>query len=310
MRDDLPYGNGMALERHPGSCAGALLLSLWQVLATGTTQAQPAAASPAFEVVSIKPMPPNAQVNFYGCRGGPGSNDPGQINCTHWRPTQTLPIAYGFSFTLISFPKANGDTPEYQISAKVPAGSTKDDVKLMWQHFLEDQFKVKVHRETRDIPVYELVVGKSGFKEKEWVDRKPDDPADVPNEPGRPPKRDKDGFPIVPTGQTTSFFTGGTAHFVAPAGTMKQVAQMLKGRLSIGDRTPRPVIDATGLTGKYDIKLTWSPQADNPPAGKDAPEGQSMLEALESQLGLKIRQGRANLEILVVDHIEKVPADN
>ena len=61
---------------------------------------------------------------------------------------------------------------------------------------------------------------------------------------------------------------------------------------------------------KYDIKLTWSPEADNPPAGKEAPEGQSMLEALKSQLGLKIRQGKANLEMPVVDHLENVPTDN
>lgn len=253
-------------------------------------------------------MPTDAQVNFYGCRGGPGSNDPGQINCSHWRPN--LAMAYGVSFPLVSFPKANGEMPEYQIAAKVPAGSTKEDVRLMWQSFLEDRFKVKVHREIREMAVYELVVGKGGFKEKEWVDRKPDDPAEVPNEPGTPPKRDRDGFPIIPAGQTMGFFTGGTAHFVAPAGTMKQLAQMLEGRLSIGGGTPRPVVDATGLTGKYDIKLTWSPQADNPPAGKEAPEGQSMLEALESQLGLKIRPGTANLEVLVVDHIEKVPTDN
>jgi uncharacterized protein (TIGR03435 family) len=255
-------------------------------------------------------MPTDAQVNFYGCRGGPGSNDPGHINCSHWLPTQTLWIAYGVSFALVSFPKANGEMPEYQIAAKIPAGSTKEDVKLMWQSFLEDRFKMKVHRETKEMPVYELVVGKGVFKEKEWVDRKPDDPAEVPNERGTPPKRDKDGFPIIPAGQTMGFNTGGTAYFVAPAGTMKQLTQLLEARLSSGGGTPRPVVDATGLTGKYDIKLTWSPQADNPPAGKEAPEGQSMLEALESQLGLKIRQGKANLEMLVVDHIEKVPTDN
>ena len=255
-------------------------------------------------------MPADAQVNFYGCRGGPSSNDPGQITCSHWRPNQAVPMAYGVSFPLVSLPKANGEMPEYQITAKVPAGSSREDLKLMWQSFLEDRFKVKMHRETRDVPVYEMVVGNGGFKEKEWVNRKPDDPAEVPNEPGTPPKRDKDGFPIVPAGQTMGFFTGGTAHFVAPAGTMKQLAQMLEGRLAIGGGTPRPVVDATGLTGKYDIKLTWSPQADNPSAGNEAPAGQSMLEALDSQLGLKIRKGTAKLEMLVVDHIEKVPTDN
>jgi uncharacterized protein (TIGR03435 family) len=90
---------------------------------------------------------------------------------------------------------------------------------------------------------------------------------------------------------------------------MKQLAGMLEGRLARGGGAARPVVDSTGLTGKYDIKLTWSPAAENPQAGKEAPEGQSVLEALESQLGLKIRQGKANLEVLVVDHIEKEPAD-
>jgi len=300
----------MGREKHSGWYICVLFLALWQVLSTGTANAQPAPPPAAFEVVSLKPMPANAQVNFYGCRGGPGSNDPGHINCSHWRPTQGLPMAYGVSFTLISLPKASGDMPEYQVAAKVPAGSTKENVKVMWQRFLEDRFKVKVHRETREMPVYELVVSKGGFKGKEWVDRKPDDPAEVPNEPGTPPKRDKDGFPIVPAGQTMGFFTGGTAHFVAPAGTMKQLAQMIEGRLSIGGSTPRPVVDATGLTDKYDIKLTWSPAADNLEAGKEAPEGQSMLEALKTQLGLEIRQGKANLEMLVVDHIEKAATDN
>ena len=62
-------------------------------------------------------------------------------------------MAYDVSFPLVSFPKANGEMPEYQIAAKVPAGSTKEDVRLMWQSFLEDRFKVKVHRETREMPV-------------------------------------------------------------------------------------------------------------------------------------------------------------
>lgn len=180
----------------------------------------------------------------------------------------------------------------------------------MWQSFLQERFQAQVHRETRDVPVYELVVGKGGFKEKEWVDRKADDPAEVPNEPGTPPKLDKDGFPIIPTGQWMGFFTGGTAHFAAPGGTIKQLAQWLEGRLSVGDASARPVVDSTGLIGKYDIKLTWSPEADPPPVGTDSPEGQSMLVALESQLGLKIRQGTAKLEMLVVDHIEKVPTEN
>jgi uncharacterized protein (TIGR03435 family) len=299
----------MALERHPGAYTGVLLLALWQVVAVETAHGQPAAPRPAFEVVSIKPMSADAPGNSYGCRGGPGSNSPGQINCSHWRPTQALPMAYDVSASLVTYPKSNDAMPEYQITAKVPAGSTKEDVNLMWQNFLEDRFKLKVHRESKEMQVYELVLGKGGFKGKEWVARKPDDPAEVTTEFGTAPKLDKEGFPLIPAGQTMRFFFGPTARLVAPAGTMKQLTKMIEAGLATGGGTPRPVVDATGLTGKYDIKLTWSPQADNPPAGKEATEGQSMLEALESQLGLKIRQGKANLEMLVVDHIEKVPTD-
>jgi len=111
-------------------------------------------------------------------------------------------------------------------------------------------------------------------------------------------------------GNGTTIFCVLVRHRATPAHAELRTPNLLPlSRLAIGG-TPRPVIDATGLTGKYDIKLTWSPQADNPQPGGAAPEGESMLEALESQLGLKIRQGKASVEMLVVDRIEKVPTDN
>ncbi len=255
-------------------------------------------------------MSSDAPGKSYGCHGGPGSSSPGQITCSHWRPTAWISIAYGLSGLLVSYANSNDAMPEYQIAAKVPAGSTKEDVNLMWQNFLEDRFKLKVHRESREMQVYELVLGKGGFKGKEWVARKPDDPAEVPTEFGTGPKLDKEGFPLIPAGQTMRYFFGPTARLVAPAGTMKQLTRMIEAGFVTSGGTPRPVVDATGLTGNYDIKLAWSPQADNPQAGKEAPEGQSMLEALESQLGLKLRPGKAKVEVLVVDHIERVPTEN
>jgi len=218
--------------------------------------------------------------------------------------------AYNVSGILVSFPKSNDAGPEYQIAAKVPAGSTKEDVRLMWQSLLEDRFKVKVHRETKEMPVYELILSKGGFKGKAWVDRKPGDPAEVPSEPGTAPKLDQDGFPLVPAGQSINFFKGSTAHFVAPGCTLEPLTRMLEVRLPDGAGTSRPVVDATGLTGKYDLKLAWSTAADNPQPGNDAPAGESLVQALDTQLGLKIRQGKANVETLVVDHIEKAPTEN
>ena len=66
----------------------------------------------------------------------------------------------------------------------------------------------------------------------------------------------------------------------------------------------RPVVDATGLKGKYDIKLTWSP------GNGDSDNGPTLLSALESQLGLRLERKQAQLEVLVVDHAERFPAEN
>jgi uncharacterized protein (TIGR03435 family) len=97
---------------------------------------------------------------------------------------------------------------------------------------------------------------------------------------------------VLAPGQTTSLFTGDKAYFAAPAGTMKVLARMLEGRLAIEDRVPRPVIDATRLGGRYDLKFWWR-RAD---VNDSAAEGPSLLSALESQLGLnpaqEIRAGR------------------
>jgi uncharacterized protein (TIGR03435 family) len=64
----------------------------------------------------------------------------------------------------------SGAQPQFEIAAKVPHGATKEQVRLMWQKLLADRFRVAVHRETKEVPVYELVVAKGGFKAKEWVE--------------------------------------------------------------------------------------------------------------------------------------------
>ena len=295
------------MKKHMGSSQTVLF-----ILVSAAIWGQPA-AGPEFEVVSIKPMVDDHGMGggFYGCRGGPGSNDPGLITCRHESAKGLVPMAYGMMFTRISFGEtAGGEPPQFEIEAKVPHGATKEQVLLMWQKFLADRFKMAVHRETRERPVYEMVVAKGGFKAPKWVDR-PEDAQAAPAESGGRPQRDKDGFPIVPPGQSMGFFTGGKAWFVAPAGTMGDIARMLEGRLAINDRNPKPVLDATGLTGKYDLKFWWSPTADSPKPGADEPEGPSMLSALESQLGLKVQPKKsAPIEMLIVDHIEAKPTEN
>jgi len=261
-----------------------------------------------FEVVSIKPMPetaPGAGSRIFGCSGGPGTSDPGLITCEHETARGLVILAHDFDFTRISFAELPGTDPQFEIAAKVPHGATKQQVRQMWQKLLATRFQLAVHRETREVPVYELVVAKGGFKAKEWGDRK-DDPDASPWEPGKPPKLDKDGFPLLPAGQTISRFTAGKAAFVA-AGTMHDMASFLEGRLRLNERTPRPVLDATGLTGKYDLRMWWSPKADH----DDTADGPSMLSALESQLGLKLQPKKsAPVEMLIIDHLDRKPTEN
>jgi uncharacterized protein (TIGR03435 family) len=292
----------MTKEKHAGKHVQALVLIFAAWMAWGQSD-----APLEFEVVSIKPSPPRGPLGFFGCRGGPGSNDPGLITCSHEAARSLVPIAYGMGLR-VSYAKLNGGTnpPQFEIAAKVPHGATKEQVNQMWQNLLKDRFRLAVHRETQEMQVYEMVIAKGGLKAKEWVDRQSD--AEVaPWGPGVAPKWDKEGFPMLAPGQTGNFFTGDKAYFAAPAGTMKVLAKMLESRLAINEGVPRPVIDATGLEGKYDLKFWWSPQTDS----NDSAEGPSLLSALESQLGLRLqRKKSAPVEILVIDHIERTPTEN
>ena len=125
-----------------------------------------------FEVASIKPSPPvdyTAPGRLYGCLGGPGSNNPWQIQL-HVSAVSLLFTAYNLPAGRISGLDHSGAQPQFEITAKVPHGTTKEQVRLMWQKLLADRFKHAVHRETKEVPVYELVGVKGGFNAKDWVD--------------------------------------------------------------------------------------------------------------------------------------------
>lgn len=275
-----------------------------------TAWCQPAAVT-EFEVVSIKPtqVDGGGGSRFFGCRGGPGSSDPGLITCSHEAAGGLVPLAYGVGLRRVSYAKLAGGPgwPQFEIAAKVPRGATKEQVRVMWQNLLTERFHLELHREIQEVPAYELIVSKGGFKAKEWAER-PADGEVAPWEPGTAPKLDKDGFPVLPPGRAVTWFHGNKAWFAAPAGTMQQLATMLEGRLTLNTGgTPRPVVDGTGLSGTYDLKFWWSPKADS----DDSAEGPSMLGALESQLGLQVRARKsAPVEMLIVDHLNRTPTEN
>jgi len=292
-----------------------------------------------FEVASIKPFvrpTPGAgrAMVFGGRRGGPGNGDPGQIDWNGATVKNMIMTAYGVKNYQVSGPSWL-DEDRYTIAAKVPAGATKEQVPLMWQNLLADRFGLKVHRETREIPIYEVTVAKNGPKLKE-SDPEPPPPKVAPDGPPPPPlgrlKMDADGCPEFPGGRggTSMMMMPGRFRMCAKDMTIANLAQMLTNQLS------RPVIDKTGLTGKYDFKLEFEPEGQaammmgpggrggiasaaqsGPPAEGGAPgpgmntePAPPITEAFQKQLGLKMEARKAPADIVVVDKIERSPVDN
>jgi uncharacterized protein (TIGR03435 family) len=154
---------------------------------------------------------------------------------------------------------------------------------LMLQSLLEERFKVALHRETRMEPIYELVVAKGGLKLKDTAG---------PDANGR--------FGFFCRGQGLGPCTSNNSGIGALVG-------MLSSMLG------RPVRDKTGLTGKYDFTLTFTPEPTQPVPGASPPEAPptvdsnapSIFTALQEQLGLKLESARGPVEVLVIDNAER-----
>ena len=312
---------------------GAGLIILTSCAAFG----QAAAESPTFEVASVKPAEPQTGGMIrVGMRGGPGSGDPGQITYTNVSLKNVLMTAYAVKGYQLSGPKWL-DSDRFDIVAKIPNGATKEQFQLMLQNLLAERFKLTLHHETKELPMYALVVGKGGPKMKESVE---DDPAAPPPPPPPPPppgsdgagpvrlKMGADGTPQLPANmgknQMMMMITNGRMHLVANHRPVSALAEML------GNQLGRPVVDATELKANYDFNLDFAPEGMNGPMGMMPPSppqhdgapggapvasapdvsGPSIFTALQEQLGLKLEQRKGPVDLLVIDRLEKVPTEN
>jgi uncharacterized protein (TIGR03435 family) len=254
-----------------------------------------------FEVASIKPATPQGPLGMRANRkGGPGTSDPGMYLCTNCPVSWVVSEAYDVQPFEYAGPGWL-ENQRFDFAAKVPVGISKEVFRTMLQNLLADRFKMQVHREKKEMPVYELTVGKNGPKFRESV------PIDAPHEEGQtgPLQRDKDGFPILTAG-TTMAVVPGHARMRSDHQTMAWLTRMLTGQLQ------GPVVDATGLKGKYDFLVSWSFEENNAHDGSAMldPYRPALINALQSQLGLKLEQRKGQAEVLVIDHIEKEPTGN
>jgi uncharacterized protein (TIGR03435 family) len=212
---------------------------------------------------------------------------PGRFSVTNATPEMLIGFAYALpNSQVLAIPKwaqSESFTIEAGIDSATPiaAGNAGiSQVMLMVQTLLADRFRLSSHKETRQLPVYELVVAKAGPRLKQSEGDRP---------PARQIRRDQlSGSMPIPLLAT-----------------------------SVSQWVDRPVIDKTGLRGNYDVELTYSPEVgqsarfgtvepDRSSTNGNAP---SLFSALREQLGLELKSARGPVEVLVVDHLERPEAN-
>jgi uncharacterized protein (TIGR03435 family) len=165
----------------------------------------------------------------------------------------------------------------FDIVAKPPSGSPHDQYREMMQALLADRFKLAIHHESRTLPAFALVIGKNGPKLQK-------------GEPGGP-HVDVENTKLTGRGMT-----------------MANLAETLSRHLD------RPVVDKTGLEGFFDLHLEWSPE-EKPSDEKEAaaalpPSRPPMFTAVQEQLGLRLQAEKLPVDVIVVDHMERLPTEN
>jgi uncharacterized protein (TIGR03435 family) len=257
-------------------------LALIIAVAVGSTSLLSEPQGLSFEVATIKAS------NSYDARIAFRTQPGGRLSTTNTPLRMLIGYAFDANNRVLGGPNwLNSAT--FDLEAKAdgampfptgPEGEAK--MRLLLQSLLAERFKLSVHWEAKEDQLYELVIAKGGAKLKET------------NANDKPPRMQ------VAQG-----------HFIGTAEPVSLLARNLSQRLG------RTVIDKTGLTGKYDFELTYTPEPGQSGVGvqplrPDAtadPNVPSIFTALEEQLGLKLESASGLVEVLVVDHVER-PSEN
>jgi uncharacterized protein (TIGR03435 family) len=278
-------------------------------LAAVTSLAQNAPDTPAFEVASIKPAAPMTGGRLMVRMGG----DPSRIDYSNVSLKDVIARAYNLKRFQVHGP-AWLDTERFDITANVPDGVSRDKIPAMLQNLLAERFKMVVHREAKEQPVYVLVVGKGGPKLKKAEETGRPEP-NLPMGPGGPAEKRLQSRMMINSG----------GHMEVKSATMGSFADMLSNMLD------RPVVDETKIEGQYDIEMDVSPEdlagmrrvavtppghapgssggpGEAGPAPESAPKA-SIFTAIQ-QLGLKLDSRKAPMDHIMVDRAERVPTEN
>jgi len=267
-----------------------MLLPILIALSACAAFAQAPADSPAFEVASVKASAP----------GGRGMSLQRGVGGRFTTENVPLKMLITFAYDIRDHQLSGGpgwmNDDRFDIAAKpdrdIPSGDAGNQtIRLMVQSMLAERFHLVVHRETREMPIYALVIAKGGPKMTEAA-----------------PESRGSGFRMKGRGQMT-----------VTKAKMEMFVRVLSNQVG------RTVVDKTGLTADYDFKLEYAPDMAQPLVGKDgvpagvsnvekgdapnAPDLPSLFTALQEQLGLRLEPQKGPVEIVVVDRAEK-PSEN
>ena len=228
----------------------------------------------AFEVASVKLSDPNSQ--NYGIGTAPG----GRFMANNWTLQKLIAYAYRVQGDQIFGGPAWVSTDKFDITAKAEVGSIPDDdrpanpgelppVRYLVQTLLAERFNLKLHRDMRELSVFDLVIAKNGPKLQK---------ADA----------EASGAPEI-----------SNRHIYAKSITVKALCAALALVLR------RAVMDKTGLDGTFQIHFEWSGDVGDPAAALSVEGGPSIFTALEEQLGLRLESKKTPTEVLIVDSADK-----
>ena len=245
---------------------------------------------PAFEVATIKPSAPATTSRTFRM-------DNGQVDLRGFTLRELIKYAWGLQYLdvidndeLLAATPKSADAQRYDILAKTPGPRlTIATVLVMLRSLLADRFSLTTHYEDRPVSVYELTAGPTKLAKAD------------------PTRRSSCRLPPVEIVSAAAPIFAVTCHNT----TMAQFAAQLQGMGAL--YITHPVIDATGLKGQFDFTMGWSPPhlvKTTDPATTDPNPSVTLVEALDKQLGLKLKLRKHPMPVLVVDQFEPQPAPN
>jgi uncharacterized protein (TIGR03435 family) len=280
------------------SGTGIMAAGVLPVIAAVALFGQPA-SRPRFEVASIKPA---------------GSQGPNMMRPLPNGLTGTVPLKLMMSraYAVQSFQITGGpewiNSERYAINAKATGTPSHDQISLMLQSLLEERFQLKIHHETRELPMFNLVIARGGPKLATSKEGGCDDSTDPQPEPagGRMAPPGSVAAPLTRCGGLDVMLQVGGARMSGGKIPMSELVRMLSVVLG------RTVVDRTGFTGTFDVRLDFLPDDSTPhlpPPPPDAASSNAMspsiFSALPEQLGLRLEAAKGPVEVIVIDQVER-----